>query len=173
MMIHSLLGSILIAVLSLISMVLPNYVENLHGTQHYENMTTSSETLPQKPNQTKIVIVTNVENNCRPSLMCGDVRAEDFQVQIFEFRGEKQLPLELIKSFPGSSHGWTVTLFPHSMQYEVKQLNPILGSNVTVDSSYSNGCHGMVHSLEALCVITTELTNTPQGNISDSTKLGS
>jgi hypothetical protein len=161
MMLYFLTGSLLISVLCVISVVVLNNVENFYGIQHHENITATSNFLPQKLNQTELVIVTKVENNCLPRVLCGDVRAEDFQVQVFGYQDEKQLLSTLGESFPGSAQGRTVTLFPQFIQYDIKQWNPSLGRNVTVDLSYSNGCSGFEFKVETLCIITAKLTNAP------------
>jgi hypothetical protein len=51
--------------------------------------------------------------------MCDDIKAEDFQVGIYEFQDTR--PLTMVKSFRGSAEGWTVTSLPQSTQYDIKQ----------------------------------------------------
>ena len=139
-----------------------NYSSDCHGiiysgqAKDCEINVTITDPIPVKAESSNMTIKTNILNNCKSVWRCEDIKAEDFEIKIYEFQDESQTPIKEIKSFAGSKDGWRITSLPQSIQYDIKQFNPVR-DNVLVNTNYSSGCHGIVHTEEIKCIIDTEL----------------
>jgi hypothetical protein len=111
----------------------------------------------------KLLVQTNITNNCKPKSFCSDIKNEDLFVRIFTFEGNQLRNETLPSSIPSNSRGWSVDLFPprtEGLQYHVVQDNRADYPNaILVNTTFSEDCHGIIEQKETKkCMITNNVT---------------